>query len=119
MKPATAITKITEAARSVQLLQIDGYSATESMSQKDYIGSTWNVDGYEWEVRVYPRRSSWVALRLIILSKPRTVEVRAHFTGRLEDRAGVFNHPKGTVSPMYFTIAESRRKPCSWRSVTT
>jgi len=93
------ITKITEAARSVQLLQIDGYSATESMSQKDYIGSTWNVDGYEWEVRVYPEydysRSSWVALRLIILSKPRTVEVRAHFTGRLEDPSGRLQPSEG------------------------
>ena len=95
MKPTTATTKITEAARSVQLLQIDGYSATESMSQKDYIGSTWNVDGYEWEVRVYPRRSSWVALRLIILSKPRTVEVRAHFTGRLVDPSGRLQPSEG------------------------
>ena len=84
---------------SVQLLQIDGYSATESMSQKDYIGSTWNVDGYEWEVRVYPEydysRSSWVALRLIILSKPRTVEVRAHFTGRLVDPSGRLQPSEG------------------------
>ncbi|CAD6335923.1 unnamed protein product [Miscanthus lutarioriparius] len=113
MKPATAITKITEAARSVQLLQIDGYSATESMSQKDYIGSTWNVDGYEWEVRVYPEydysRSSWVALRLIILSKPRTVEVRAHFTGRLVDPSGrlqpsegdSISHKRDEIAPGY------------------
>ncbi|XP_066374293.1 BTB/POZ and MATH domain-containing protein 2-like [Miscanthus floridulus] len=92
MKPATATTKITEAARSVQLLQIDGYSATATMSQQDCIGSTWNVDGYEWEVRVYPEyyysRSSWVALKLIIHSKPRTGDVRVSFTGRLVDPSG-------------------------------
>ncbi|RLN29350.1 hypothetical protein C2845_PM05G29270 [Panicum miliaceum] len=79
MKPPP-ITKITEAARSVHLLQIDGYSATATMSSNDYIGSTWNVDGYEWEVRVYPeydhKRWGWVALKLIVLSKPRTVDVR-------------------------------------------
>ncbi|CAD6338741.1 unnamed protein product [Miscanthus lutarioriparius] len=87
MKPATATTKITEAARSVQLLQIDGYSATATMSQQDCIGSTWNVDGYEWELRVYPEyyysRSSWVALKLIIHSKPRTGDVRRTAGGSL------------------------------------
>lgn len=89
MKPP-AITKITETARSVQLLQIDGYSATESMSQKDYIASTWNVDGYEWEVRVYPEHdyNGWLALKLIIHSKPRTVDVRVNFAGRLVDPSG-------------------------------
>lgn len=91
--PPNPITKITEAARSVHLLQIDGYSATASMSSNDYIGSTWNVDGYEWEVRVYPeyydhKRSGWVALKLTILSKPRTVDVRVNFTGRLVNPSG-------------------------------
>ncbi|KAG0515540.1 LOW QUALITY PROTEIN: hypothetical protein BDA96_10G287600 [Sorghum bicolor] len=44
MKPATAITKITEAARSVQLLQIDGYSATETMSKTNLDNDSLTVE---------------------------------------------------------------------------
>jgi hypothetical protein len=58
---ANASTNLTGAAREVQVLKIDGYSASKSMctAKKGYrddgfIESRWNVGGYEWEVRMYP-----------------------------------------------------------------
>jgi hypothetical protein len=45
--PAFAMaTNLTEAARSMRLLKIDGYSATTAMRHDDSIKSIWIVDGY-------------------------------------------------------------------------
>ncbi|CAL5041470.1 unnamed protein product [Urochloa decumbens] len=73
---------LTEAVRSVQLFKIDGYSATTGMSNSDYIKSRWSVDGHEFEVHFYPNYghssyySSWVALKLTLLSEPRRNKLR-------------------------------------------
>ena len=51
---------VTEVVRSVQLLKIDGYSATGAMEESDYIKSKWNIDGHEWEVHFYPDHCSFL-----------------------------------------------------------
>jgi speckle-type POZ protein len=82
-------TNLTEAVRSVQLLKIDGYCATEAMSSSDYIKSRWNIDGHEWEVHLYPKYRcssyyNWVALKLVLLSHPQRT-TWANLTCRLVD----------------------------------
>ena len=52
---------VTEVGRSVQLLKIDGYSATSTMvGSAKFIKprSRWNIDGHEWEVHFYPDHSA-------------------------------------------------------------
>ncbi|KAF8658680.1 hypothetical protein HU200_059154 [Digitaria exilis] len=83
-------TNLTEAVRSVNLLKIDGYCATNVMSDLDYIKSSWNVDGHDWEVRFYPRYGvgygvHWVALKLFLLGEPQRNNLTANLTARLVD----------------------------------
>ncbi|XBI41046.1 hypothetical protein VPH35_125549 [Triticum aestivum] len=54
---ASACTNLTDATRLVQVLKIDGYSA--STSSGDCIKSRWIVDGYEWEIQLYPATSQF------------------------------------------------------------
>ncbi|CAN6193647.1 unnamed protein product [Urochloa humidicola] len=67
-------TNLTEAARSVHLLKINGYSATSTMSTSEYIRSKWSFDGYEWEIQFYPGYfwgiMTWLALKLKFLGGP-------------------------------------------------
>ena len=54
---------VTEAVRSVQLLKIDGYSATSTMvGSAKFIKprSRWHIDGHEWEVHFYPDHCSFL-----------------------------------------------------------
>ncbi|CAD6335922.1 unnamed protein product [Miscanthus lutarioriparius] len=88
---------VTEAVRSVQLLKIDGYSATSTMvGSEEFIKprSRWIVDGHEWEVRFYPDHCEplddedvrsifydcveWVALKLILVSEPQRDKLSQH-----------------------------------------
>jgi speckle-type POZ protein len=47
-------TSLTDAARLVQLLKINGYSAARSTRDNNYtVSSRWHVDGYDWEIRIY------------------------------------------------------------------
>lgn len=78
-----ACTNMTEVVRSVRLLKIDGISMTKGMGRDYCFKSRWNVDGYEWEIRIHPRaeddtgvNSSWVALYLIFLSEARGCAVQ-------------------------------------------
>lgn len=78
--------KVTEVARSVQLLEIEGFSVTKTMVTTDCIKCRWTVDGYDWEVRLYPCQGSWpyyVALQLYLLSEVRVDKVRARLNCRL------------------------------------
>ncbi|TVU08488.1 hypothetical protein EJB05_41893, partial [Eragrostis curvula] len=86
-------TNFTNVERSVQLLKIDGFSLTKTMTNTDYIKSRWNVDGYEWEVRLYPsygpsRSYPLVELKLFLLSEARVDKVRASLSCRLVDPSG-------------------------------
>jgi speckle-type POZ protein len=93
---------VTEAVRSVQLLKIDGYCATATMKASEFIKSRWNIDGHEWEVRLYPDHchlfedpediwpayddddySEWVALKLILVSEPQRDKLRVNLSCRL------------------------------------
>ncbi|XBJ06425.1 hypothetical protein VPH35_025051 [Triticum aestivum] len=88
-------TSITDAARLVQLLKIDGYCATNNIgSSSSYsIESRWNVDGYDWEICIYLDLQWSVALELIFRSRFRTNNyVRANLGCRLVD-------PKGILAP--------------------
>uniref|UniRef100_A0ACD5ZCF8 Uncharacterized protein n=1 Tax=Avena sativa TaxID=4498 RepID=A0ACD5ZCF8_AVESA len=73
---------LTEVVRSLRLLKIEGYSMIRDMGSDDYFKYRWIVDGYEWEIRVYPRvfdskgLYSFVAVQLIFLSEPRACAVR-------------------------------------------
>ncbi|GJM97716.1 hypothetical protein PR202_ga14665 [Eleusine coracana subsp. coracana] len=93
-------TNLTEIVQSVQHLKIEGFSLTSTMmSETDYIKSRWNVDGYDWEVHLYP---SWaltihcsyryVLLKLFLVSEARVDNVRASLTCRLV-------HPRGKREP--------------------
>ncbi|XP_037480900.1 BTB/POZ and MATH domain-containing protein 1-like [Triticum dicoccoides] len=85
-------TSITDAARLVQLLKIDGYCATNNIgSSSSYsIESRWNVDGYDWEICIYLDLQWSVALELIFRSRSRTNNyVRANLGCRLVDLKGI------------------------------
>jgi speckle-type POZ protein len=88
---------VAEAVRSVQLLKIDGYSATKAMGPSEFIKSRWNIDGHEWEVHFYPDylyyfeeegpyflelTSEWVALKLILVSEPLKDKLRVNLSCR-------------------------------------
>ncbi|TVU08487.1 hypothetical protein EJB05_41892, partial [Eragrostis curvula] len=93
MEPGT--TTLTEAARSVHLLKIEGYSATRTVSSSEPIRSTWNVSGYNWEVhfyheytaKIFPgQKEFWVALKLVFLGQLSASKMlRANLGCRLVD----------------------------------
>jgi speckle-type POZ protein len=94
-------TSLTDAARLVQLLKINGYSASaiRSTRENNYnykISSRWHVDGYEWEIRICPdctltTRSSW-ALKLIFLGSSRSSKsVRATLCCRFVDPRAILD----------------------------
>ncbi|KAL6874007.1 hypothetical protein ACP4OV_014089 [Aristida adscensionis] len=85
-------TNLTEAARSVQLLKVDGFSAIQTMCSKDYIESRWNVDGHEWAIHLYPSYVgiSCLVLKLIFLGKSQAHKVRASLSCGLV-------HPSGNI----------------------
>ncbi|CAN6163136.1 unnamed protein product [Urochloa humidicola] len=85
-------TNLTEAARSVHLLKINGYSATSTMSTSEYIRSKWNFDGYEWEIQFYPMCfwgiMTWLTLKQFLGGPLKHKEVRASLSCRLVDPSG-------------------------------
>ncbi|CAN6342969.1 unnamed protein product [Urochloa humidicola] len=87
-------THLPEEARSVNLLHIDGFSVTAATigDNKDHIKSRCTVDGYDWEIRLYPARLScdtsyMVGLELAFLGGARThsATVKATLLGKLAD----------------------------------
>ncbi|CAN6163132.1 unnamed protein product [Urochloa humidicola] len=85
-------TNLTEAVRSSQLLKIDGYYAAAAMDYSDFIKSSWNVDGHDWEVHFHPKYfrgvdDDWVALKLILVGEPQG-KLMASLSGRLVDPSG-------------------------------
>ncbi|KAI4970125.1 hypothetical protein ZWY2020_001039 [Hordeum vulgare] len=102
-----ACTNVTHAARLVQLLKIQGFSATKCKQTycygQNYIPSRWTVDGYEWEVRIYPgwarnsdNRNLWVALTISCCSNnPRGSGVEASLACRLIDPIGKLEPSQG------------------------
>ncbi|VAI92231.1 unnamed protein product [Triticum turgidum subsp. durum] len=92
-----ACTNLTDVVRSVRLLKIKGYSLTRDISSDHCFKSRWNVDGYEWEIRIYPRsreanhvNGRCVALHLIFLSEARMGAVRTTLRCCLVDPRGIF-----------------------------
>jgi speckle-type POZ protein len=81
----------------VQLLKINGYSAASSTCSNNYsIVPRWHVDGYDWEIRIYPdyiiypSGDSFVSLQLFFLSESRSgTYVRASLGCRLIDPRGI------------------------------
>ncbi|CAM0909314.1 unnamed protein product [Alopecurus aequalis] len=119
---ASACTNLTVAVREVQLLKIHGYSASKSMctANKGYgedgsIKSRWNVDGYEWEVRMYPATLIFgngyrepmcgvvFSVKLVFLGEPRTSLVRAALGCRLVDPRGLLNPSEEKIVSTIFT----------------
>jgi speckle-type POZ protein len=119
-----ACTILTDVVRSVRLLKVNGYSLTRDMHSSYYYKSRWNVDGYEWEIRIYPRADYWdrvtlngggtcVELRLIFLSEPRAGAVRTTLRSCFVDPRGIskpsredhrlliFKNPKDTSSHVH------------------
>ncbi|RLN27724.1 hypothetical protein C2845_PM05G14010 [Panicum miliaceum] len=101
-----------EAVRAVHRIKIDGFS-TYSCSGQDsdyYVKSTWNVDGYDWEVRLYPCHhkgcSRYVALKLIFHGEAGGIDVTANLSCRLV-------YPSGALQPSAEKIgaATSFRRP--------
>jgi speckle-type POZ protein len=85
-------TNLSETVRSVRLLRLDGYCATDLMGSSEYIKSRWNVDGHEWEVHFYPNYYNsydcfyrWVAVKLILPSEPRRNMLKVNLSCRLVD----------------------------------
>ncbi|KAE8804575.1 Speckle-type POZ protein-like protein [Hordeum vulgare] len=116
-------TTITDAARLVNRHKIDGFSTTVTMGDDDCIlPGRCAVGGYEWEVCVYPARTSgspdgkkWVALRLALLSEPRTPAVRANlcclalhlaYITSPKKESGVFRRPKD-CTPFVYLVSVS------------
>ena len=102
-----------EAVRVVQLIKIDGFGSSLYEQSDYYVKSTWNVDGYDWEVRLYPSHvdgsslSSYnVALKLIFLGEAGGIDVTANLTCRLVD-------PSGALQPSAekITATTSFRRP--------
>ncbi|KAM0918999.1 hypothetical protein ACQ4PT_008424 [Festuca glaucescens] len=90
----TTCTNLTDVVRSVQLLKVNGYSMTKTMDcEEGCIKSRWNVDGYDWEIRLYSAGlpgnggfySSWIAVELVFLSEARARNVKATLGYRLVD----------------------------------
>ncbi|KQK17056.1 hypothetical protein BRADI_1g32241v3 [Brachypodium distachyon] len=71
---SSCIIDLTDATSLVRQLKIQGFSATEcmGMDMDPFITSRWSVDGYDWEIRVYPARSGDMSLELVFLSESRT-----------------------------------------------
>ncbi|KAK1612561.1 hypothetical protein QYE76_036234 [Lolium multiflorum] len=115
---ASSSTNLTGAARAVELLKIDAYSASTTMGRDGCIKSRWNVGGCDWDIHLYPATSKfgigygeplfpnpeliferlewghstrWVALDLVFLGepRPRSDPIRATFACRLVDQSGV------------------------------
>ncbi|TVU50155.1 hypothetical protein EJB05_01512, partial [Eragrostis curvula] len=84
------ITTLTESARTVRLLKIDGYppyGCSFASLENTYATSRWGVHGYEWEIRFYPIQprgdgETDMALELVFLSEVRGNEVTANTTGK-------------------------------------
>ncbi|CAL4905652.1 unnamed protein product [Urochloa decumbens] len=99
-------TLLTEAARSVHELKIDGFGsvAATMMKCRDLneifeesnicVSSRCLVQGYQWEIRFYPARlhysfSSWVALQLVFLSEADANGITAILSCQLVDPSGI------------------------------
>ncbi|CAL4906526.1 unnamed protein product [Urochloa decumbens] len=83
-------THLPEKAHSVHLLKIEGFSVTRDTidNNKDCIKSRCSIDGYGWEIRLYPARLSCgttylVGLELVFLGEACARSVTATLLGRL------------------------------------
>lgn len=116
-------TNITDVARLMKRLKVDGFDTTVTMGSDDcFRSSRCTVGGCEWEICVYPARTAcspdgkrWVALRLVLLSEPRTPVVRAtlrcqavhpisRYGTQLKKESGVFRRPKD-YTPFVYLIS--------------
>ncbi|CAN6193645.1 unnamed protein product [Urochloa humidicola] len=91
-------TNLTEAARWVHQLKINGYLATATIASMKF---KWIVDGYGWEIKFdrafnqvqyfgpHNRISTnWLALTLTLLSEPRDSDVTPSLSCWLVDPSG-------------------------------
>ncbi|TVU50160.1 hypothetical protein EJB05_01520 [Eragrostis curvula] len=99
----------TEAQVSGRLLKIDGclpYNSPFTIPEHNkYVASRWEVDGYEWEIRFYPRNLGSddgydnLALELVFLSEARGNHVKASLSYRLLDPSGIHQPSAEKISP--------------------
>jgi speckle-type POZ protein len=84
---------LTGAVRLVRLIKVEGFSA--KVDNNDCIKSAWSVDGYDWEIRVYPAKimfaarefdRMWVVVELVSINKLRIC--KAVLVCRLVDPSG-------------------------------
>ncbi|TVU50158.1 hypothetical protein EJB05_01518, partial [Eragrostis curvula] len=105
-------TTLAESARSFRLLKVDGcppYNHNLEYledNNNQYNAYRWEVDGYEWEIRFYPKQyhvvhgsPTYMALELIFLSMARGNKVTANLSGRLIDPTGTLQPTDEKVSP--------------------
>jgi hypothetical protein len=98
---------LTGAVRLVRLIKVEGFSA--KVDNNDCIKSAWSVDGYDWEIRVYPAKimfaarefdRMWVVVELVSININCGSARRYWFVGS-SIRVGILNPQKKIV---YFTI---------------
>ncbi|KAL6874012.1 hypothetical protein ACP4OV_014094 [Aristida adscensionis] len=90
MTPNASCVHLTEAARSVKVFRINGFTATKETS--GCVASTvWTVGGLDWRINLYPNTSEgyygdrcWVMLRVTLISN--ASGVAASFSCRVLDQ---------------------------------
>ncbi|KAJ1260309.1 hypothetical protein BS78_10G222500 [Paspalum vaginatum] len=92
---------LTDAACTVHLFKINGYSATRAMSRKESLPSNrLAVGGYLWEVHYTPNLAAadgsfWIAFKLVLLGAPRRDDVKAALRCRLLYSSSSNYHQRG------------------------
>ncbi|CAN6193649.1 unnamed protein product [Urochloa humidicola] len=101
MNPAAGIINLTEAARSVELLKINGHSATAEKPACKIASRRTTVGGHEWIIDYYPSvqnyydKQNYITIRITLASA--ATGVVASFACRVVDQAGSLA-PSATVA---------------------
>ncbi|CAD6267793.1 unnamed protein product [Miscanthus lutarioriparius] len=125
-------THLSYVARSTHLLNISSYYIVPGTDGKDedqsniYYKSIWEVDGYEWEIRLYPVYGSryQVELQLVSLGEAGANRVTAALSCRMVDPSGrfepseektsettSFQHRSDSSQPLVVPAPTPRRTP--------
>ncbi|CAL5041475.1 unnamed protein product [Urochloa decumbens] len=112
MQPAAGIINLTEAARSVSLLKINGHSATAEKPACKIASMTVTVGGHDWVIGYYPSvknyydKQNYITIRITLASD--ATGVVASFACRVVDQAGSLA-PSATV-PATGTLRKGEHK---------
>ncbi|CAL5054298.1 unnamed protein product [Urochloa decumbens] len=113
MQPAAGIINLTEAARSVSLLKINGHSATAEKPACKIASMTVTVGGHDWVIDYYPSvqnfydKQNYIMIRITLASD--ATGVVASFSCRVVDHAGGSLAPSAPV-PATGTLRKGEHK---------